>query len=95
MVFFVDLEDDSTEPPDMSRMDISSTSWSNAGHGNWRDFHAGGENSTSQSHGDWREMLQTSEVPGASKRSNPNVNAITEALGCFPYVSLIPYLPLK
>ncbi|RDW60969.1 hypothetical protein BP6252_12352 [Coleophoma cylindrospora] len=96
MVLFVDLEDEAAEPPDVSRMEISSRSWSNAGHGDWRDFHAGDDHSTSNSHGDWREMLQTSQDSGPRNRPNPNVNAVTEAMGCFPIItSLASHLDLN
>ncbi|KAL3424413.1 hypothetical protein PVAG01_03694 [Phlyctema vagabunda] len=94
MVLFVDLEDENAEPPDISRMGIAPTpQWSGVGHADWRDFHDSGN---SQNHGDWRDSHNQVEEVRVEERLNPNKNAMTEALGCYPIItSLASHLDLN
>lgn len=78
MVLFVDLEDESAEPPDLTRMGIGEKDYmidTRGGHGDWRDFHNPVVDNDNQ-------HLQVGRY--GEERPNPNNNAMTEALGCYP-----------
>lgn len=74
MVLFVDLEDDA-EPPERPGV---APHWSQLGNGvlGGRSLSSSGING-----------LDLREVRGEAPRENPNNNAVTQALGCYPYVS--------
>lgn len=76
MAVFVDLDDESEAPE--PQLDISSPQWATL------DLEPAVKN--------WEPQETTVKGKGKAEeaRANPNLNITAQALGCYPFVSLVP-----